>query len=604
MIAIISDLHMQHTSRDGVRYRSDGGIREAGIRRNIDDKDFSRLFSIIHEKAGMVGATDIHLVFAGDIFELLRTPLWLFGDVRPTETSVGPDEESNPLRETVHRILDALEEERGVFWKALRDFAERKTYVANGEEMVMRDVDIRVSFIPGNHDRLVNAWPSTRKRVRKLLSISPENDLPFSHFLELPLGGGSRVLIRHGQEYDSFNFSLPNERGEALSAGEVAYVSPCLGDYLTTDLATRMAVAFRVYNASALRGEKGAVLRRLYLSLSEFDDVRPQRLLLPYLSQQLESADSETLGRLKPVLRDLIREAERSVFVGEELRRRNTMYRFVLPALHEAIRNLSLESIKGLLLGLVRFVEGDDEGPSRFARLERGIGEGIDLIVGGHTHKSECVSLLTKGNGENVYYLNTGSWRTTISQITGDIFRRQRACSMVFCYGHTERTGGRHQFESWAELMLGEETGPYDRPVDRITTAGRAVLRFTRCRVNRIDEGNCRSGAHLFLNLGVDDQERGFTRSGVMSGDAYDLTEISPVILDPNMDGELWAHGLEKDRSGFIPDKDDPLGWAVAFLKRDESEGFAEGEGAITIRRRSGEAVTTDITIGYTVEKN
>ena len=86
MIVVISDLHLQHTSLDVVRRDEGGKVLETRIARNVGAGALALLFSELVENAQRCSAKEVHLVFAGDIFELHRTPLWLLGGelLRPT----------------------------------------------------------------------------------------------------------------------------------------------------------------------------------------------------------------------------------------------------------------------------------------------------------------------------------------------------------------------------------------------------------------------------------------------------------------------------------------------------------------------------------------
>ena len=112
MIAIISDLHLQHTSLDGLRYRKeDGEVREVGVRRNVTAGAFNRFAGMIDEAVGRHQAKDVHLVFAGDIFELHRTPLWFMGQdsqVRPYIELSGGGAAVTALRKKIQAIFEQI----------------------------------------------------------------------------------------------------------------------------------------------------------------------------------------------------------------------------------------------------------------------------------------------------------------------------------------------------------------------------------------------------------------------------------------------------------------------------------------------------------------
>ena len=67
MLAVISDLHFQHTSNDALRYVVDGAVQELEVRRNIPPEAFQRFFAQVHAIAEHRRSREVELVFAGDI---------------------------------------------------------------------------------------------------------------------------------------------------------------------------------------------------------------------------------------------------------------------------------------------------------------------------------------------------------------------------------------------------------------------------------------------------------------------------------------------------------------------------------------------------------
>src|SRR5262249_8895983 len=146
------------------------------------------------------------------------------------------------------------------------------------------------------------------------------------HVLDYPRGvdgSGYGVRVRHGHEYDAWNFPADVSGGKALAVSDDVYMKPSLGDFLTCDVATRMAACFPARYAGALRGPgpRGHALRGLYVALTEFDDVRPFSLLLTYMAQEFGQTDQQTFDALRPVIRDAIEAAERHPFVVAEAKR-------------------------------------------------------------------------------------------------------------------------------------------------------------------------------------------------------------------------------------------------------------------------------------------
>ncbi|HZN95359.1 MAG TPA: hypothetical protein VFB81_21755, partial [Myxococcales bacterium] len=133
MLAVISDLHFQHTSNDALRYAVDGVVHELEVRRNIPPEAFQRFFAQVHAIAEHRRAREVELVFAGDIFEIHRTPLWFFdgSGARPWD-DLGEDRDDNPLRNVVHRILDQVVGNNQGCWAPISRFVRSGEYEFQG----------------------------------------------------------------------------------------------------------------------------------------------------------------------------------------------------------------------------------------------------------------------------------------------------------------------------------------------------------------------------------------------------------------------------------------------------------------------------------------
>jgi UDP-2,3-diacylglucosamine pyrophosphatase LpxH len=624
MIVVISDLHLQHTSCDSVRYANGGEVWESGVRRNVVAGAFRRFARMVDQAARdhtpAAGGMEVHLVFAGDIFELHRTPLWFMGEdngLRPYETTRRGSRRDGALRDKVCGILACIEADSSEFWQAVRAFVE-------GGDGGSRPYRVVPYYIPGNHDRLLNRWPETRRTVRRLLGFPAQRaggrltwpDDRFPNYLDFP---AHRVRVRHGHEYEASgeNAGFEPSARNLSSAGYSDYLRPCLGDYVTIDFAARLAIAFRARHAVALRDPRRVRMRRLYEILTEFDDVRPMSKVFQYMDDRLGELDDSLLEALAPVLRDTTEAAAADGFFKGELRRVKRLKGYVsCPALTAA--SLLPESFVAPLFrrSLGAVLGGRDTGPSELAQHEEGLGRTFDVVIAGHTHAPAQVPLPEPPGQGDCFYVDTGTWRTAIPEGTREAFGRLRAYSMAFAYNDAERAApeadGR-RFETWTGHLAWEPTGqdsgggaggswpdaagralPYDLRVPEVRAGkGTMQLRFLKLEARRVQREL--GGAELLLHLGVDGTETSepVEARGISSGGARDI-ECGPVALDPALDGEVWAHGKELD-----PLKDDLLPWGLARIRRDGATGeFLAGNDEMHLRARDG----THIVIRYTVE--
>lgn len=532
MIAIISDLHLQHTRLDVIRHRDGEDVWETGVRRNVSADAVDLLFDELEDVVTRRRCERVELVLAGDVFECHRTPLWFCGDdahVRPTDAS-GPD--GSPLCVKLARVLDAVEEENDAFFRALR------AGIARG----VHGVPVLVHFLPGNHDRLVNLWPSVRARVRAILGLAP-SDAPFPHVLDWPRdGGGEGVRVRHGHEFDPPNIGTRD--------GALDYDAPALGDFVTVDIAARLATAFRVRHASGLRapGPDGDRLRALYVALAEFDDVRPATRLGHYLALRGEAHNAAIFSMLRPVLLDVYAAATSDAFFARGARARGIGPLFTGPLatlLRAGIRELPATFLAQAVRDLSRLDDRHDSPAlARGAAREDGLGTRFDIVVAGHTHQPGMTPI-----GPAAWFVNSGTWRDRVD--VGVVnYGRVRSCTMVYCFDPVEAacSPDRRRVETWTGSIAADVIGPYTARVPGVSGPERRVA-AKEIEVLAVRGGRSGEGAELRLELGVDGTSVSFVLEGVHDGDRVPLA-LDPLPLDPALDGEVWVRTSE-DRASW-----------------------------------------------------
>lgn len=581
MLAIISDLHLQHLGQDALRHLKDGEVYVTRVARNVGASALQLWFSEIEARLERRCVDELHLVFAGDIFEIHRSPLWLTSPgepVRPTQEHLGDDVADNPLRQRVHEILDGIAHENTDVFAALRQFVVERSFVRHESRHALRgDLPLHVHYVLGNHDRLVGAWPSTRRRVRELLAITEDaGDLgaPFPRYLDWPRITGYGVRIRHGHEYDAWNFPIAPNGDASLHASPEDYLRPTVGDFVTVDVATRIATAFRVRHAEDLRSAwpRGPRLRELYCGLLEFDDVRPAGLLMRYLSERLGASDAEAFATLRPVLLEVLTAAQRNAFFRREARRIGAGAYFDGVrgwAVRQALQHLPARWLGGLVGALARRGSDASAAPATVAVREPGVDAlGIDTVVAGHTHNPDEVPL-----GGERFFLDTGTWRTRIKAGVQDRFGRMRSMTFVFCYGERERQAGGRRFETWTGQLVPRDFGPSTQKLGPRGSA-REQVRIRRITVGHVDEGRARGGAELQLRIGVDGEARTVRLDGARDGQVFEVRDVL-LPLWRTLDGEIWASGVEKDFGKSRVNADDALPWASQFLPRHGEPGDA-----------------------------
>jgi UDP-2,3-diacylglucosamine pyrophosphatase LpxH len=279
MIVIISDLHFEEEASDVIPGR--GERPDVIFRRNLNPRAYRSFIAQMAEQVSRRKVKEYRLVIAGDLFDFSRTTLWFADELRPY---VSLAEVNEQLEQKTLRILEAIAKEPNVK-EALEVFqllAKGRYRMAETADSKERDfpVDrIEIVYFLGNHDRLSNATPAIRQRVRELLGLSGSAEFPHYFRADDPA-----VLIRHGHEYGNNNFAIDLEQSASipLELPERGYSDANFGDYITIDVAVRLPYLFRrKFGDQAIVDDP--VAAKLYERLLEFDDVRPQSALFDYV---------------------------------------------------------------------------------------------------------------------------------------------------------------------------------------------------------------------------------------------------------------------------------------------------------------------------------
>ncbi len=439
MIVVMSDLHFQDTRNDVFQ---DSNKKSVPVERNISPDAFEQTFEEILTTADLNDAKEIIVVLAGDIFDINRSQKWLEQEIRPYgEHSV---KQWGPIAEG---IMDTIIESNGASLKIFRNFL-RHRWKKKGA--------LRLVYIPGNHDRLVNLYAPLRRKVRACLGYTKPNDAVFDNFF---LSKKYGVIIRHGHEYDSTNFGRKLSRRHGFSLNPEDYSLPSLGDYATIDIGAGFPFEFkRRYDAEMRFGPNADVFQLLYCKLLEFDDLRPQSDIIDFILKDTPQS-MNAWEFVLPVADAIITKAIGSRFLRSKL----GAWGKLLPLLN--LFPLSWIPTKFLIR---RIGSSDAHGnePWRYALREQALRstEGR-YVVAGHTHNPSVEYLKQRTeDGKELFFFDTGTWRQQIRKCRDNkTFARSKALTYIVFYSSQEdchRVYGHKQysFDYWSGFTKKEKT--------------------------------------------------------------------------------------------------------------------------------------------------
>lgn len=385
MVVLISDLHL-----------SDDPARSTiNVRRLLDH------LTLIISGARAKQVRELTLVLLGDIFEILKSEIWIERQIRPWEESTSAHVDA------VAEIVKRIDAANGMFFDELAGLLQA------------HDGFLHLVYIPGNHDRALNTEMGIkgRKLLRiRLPALSAHDDKPSDSaddkFQRQLVDEEHELIAQHGHEFDQAN---RYEDGYAA-----------VGDAVVIEFVLRLPM--RVRRGLQL-DEDDDSLR----FLDEMDNVRPHSLktLTDWIDTCLAGKDkirSRTFREIERALGETLDELlslKKSVafgsFAGVE-----RQIEMLLWALRRVHKHAGLRPIARLL------PEGESSPPyPTFAldtlQLSQTLGGTYRYFVCGHTHDPIVVpvDLGPRFDDRVRLYLNTGTWRR-VHRVAGSMMRSGR----------------------------------------------------------------------------------------------------------------------------------------------------------------------------------
>ena len=412
MLVLLSDLHF-----------TDGTIGRFNVPPYAFDALAEYLKAILRRPGTDV--QDVEVALLGDAFDILRSGEWRPGlgeeGGDPARPSPMPWHPPGPALEArVSQILDAT----------LRTNAEALDRLTRLSDALGTEVSF--SYLPGNHDRLLNHFAATRTTVAQALRIDHDPARPFP---ASALWHDYSVFAEHGDRHDALCSGAPG-------------TTACIGDPFAILLMNGLLIHLR----AELAGEGDPEARAsLELAAEELDHVRPLWAAALWFERLVGGVQDPTLraGLLRAWEAAL--EDFRSVCLAET----------GLGASADLLKLLQRKDLGRLtalrddpMLGeLLTRHKGAYAGAAIEAcRTARPL---VDFVVFGHTHAA-CRVPFRLEDGRLRMYINTGTWRHTINLVpTPDretpllVPWDEMSFVVIFREGECRGLTGSYRFETW-----------------------------------------------------------------------------------------------------------------------------------------------------------
>jgi hypothetical protein len=248
---------------------------------------FEHMLEDVAHQANNAHSKEVTFVFLGDVFDLVRTPLWLDkGSPKPWDPKVAPDAVERRANELLDKLVECNRKTFDLWQGSVREGKTWKFETVQGEP--------RRVYVPGNHDRIVNEFDSLRARAAQLLGANRGGDGPNVPFAPTFVSREYRTFARHGHEYDYYNFE--RRKGENLAdAPLAAYLRIPIGELIATEIASKLPLRVdeELKKVPSLTDQERA---DIVGQIKVIDDVRPIGAILPWLVDRLAET-RRTCGR-------------------------------------------------------------------------------------------------------------------------------------------------------------------------------------------------------------------------------------------------------------------------------------------------------------------
>jgi len=425
MLVVISDIHFV-----------DGTAGEHNLPYSAFESVFlSDIASLAKDKK----AKEIKILLLGDIMDVARSAKWFGLDPRdrpwgsngladvpiPRPGSITEKQTLKILGQASQRQLNHSKPPRSldkntILYKNWGTFQLFREFQNQLSEKFKVELPVEILYIPGNHDRLCNLYPSVRKELQKILGIklSPniiEGDITgewrFRYDFKDEAYG---VYARHGHQYDVWNCGAAND---FTINGQLQVP---IGEIFITEFGVKIP-----WILESMKNTYPEITHELIEKTKDIDNVRPLGRVMEWIYYRIKSEDSIQIRKaLDEVFETVIKELLDNDFVKK--------WRSPATRLDEAIRALSSRWLSWIpktlldmidaedLLPLVTGLVGESQDPEKDIYLQAAYQErvwrensDICFILYGHTH-TPLQRPLDNERGREVIYLNTGTWRNRI----------------------------------------------------------------------------------------------------------------------------------------------------------------------------------------------
>jgi UDP-2,3-diacylglucosamine pyrophosphatase LpxH len=409
MLVFLSDLHLTDGS-------SGQTIKPAAFKLFLDN--LGKLATSV------TPLNEIRLVLLGDVFDVIRSCKWLGGKVRPWD-------DRSPVQEQM--VLSIVE---GILGNNAQTLAHLRNI-----EAIARDccVPFQIDYVIGNHDWLINRYPSAQAKVVQALGLAQKQ--PFaSEFFEPQY----KVIARHGDIYDPFNYTGDRDASS-------------LGDAIVIELLDRYPDEVGRELDSLVQGQQITIdeRKRIVERLKELDNLRPATEAPSWVLSVLgDTPNPDARKVIETTWRRCVDQFFKVPYVHDQDKPFWPDKVDLLQATFQLSSHLSKTVLERVTEWKSRFAFADPDKHYLYAAGEEPrirSGE-ASYVLYGHTHNHVMVPIehvrFSNGNIQDKVYFNTGTWRMTWNKASANRdFVGWHVLTYITIFH--EKENGFYNFEVW-----------------------------------------------------------------------------------------------------------------------------------------------------------
>lgn len=428
MLVFLSDLHLT----DG---RSGTTIHPMAFCKFSDI-----LLDVMGDTPNEIGIYKIQLVLLGDIIDVIRSNLWLRPEnnnpekpIRPWSAESDCDSEGWNLQRYTEEIVKRI--------TSCYINIEARNHLEYLQSKCRKlGVEVELSYIIGNHDWLINRYPSTRQQIARFLGLpNPQcyETHRFPEYLTFPEYG---VLARHGDRFDPLNFTGNRDKSS-------------LGDALVIDLLNHLPEEVKA-DAYLMQYKK------LYQQLKEIDNVRPLLEIPAWIKGVCRQfRDPQIESKVRNIWNRLVGDFFKLQYVKDLAWSQPFMW-FLLRLALRFTSGVSFDWLMKILASkTIRewYQKTDDYKGDAYKEVKD---NNVSYVVYGHTHSAQQIPLnILPLSGERALeqvYFNSGTWRKVFEHTAFEVkdceFIGWYVLTFIVFYLEPEKEPERN-YEVWAASL-------------------------------------------------------------------------------------------------------------------------------------------------------